>query len=348
MATSNTSRIVQAGGWKPALALVIIAPMVGELLTSSAPPLVFFVPWVFLVFALLYGCGALLIRELMTRAGKGWPSILLLGAAYGILEEGIGAKSFFDPKWRAIGPLGVHGRAYGVNWIWTLDLILLHAAFCIGLSILTVQLIFPKQESQPWLGRGPLLAVAILYGLDLLLLYQKGGSYAAPAAGYAACFVAVTGLVAAAFLWRGPLSAGLRKSAPTLQGPAWRFGALGFSAAAVYILQMYYLPSLGLSPWLSAALVVGLALFCANRLVAWTRSGASFSADERFWLVAGAFGFFALLAPLQEINPSRPDSGRGMALVGIGTAGFLYWLRRRVAPRRDEPRFLAQLQEGRE
>ncbi|MCX6612510.1 MAG: hypothetical protein NTW74_16870, partial [Acidobacteria bacterium] len=130
-------RTVAKGGWKPALCLLVLAPAAGELITSSAPPFVFFIPWVFMLFALLYGCGAILVREFAVRWQTGWTGVLLMGAAYGILEEALGAKSFFDPQWRALGPLGVHGRWLGVNWVWTLGLTFFHSVLCIGLSILT-------------------------------------------------------------------------------------------------------------------------------------------------------------------------------------------------------------------
>jgi hypothetical protein len=42
-----------------------------------------------LIMVLLYGCGALLIREVTRRTRRGWLTILLLGAAYGIIEAGI-------------------------------------------------------------------------------------------------------------------------------------------------------------------------------------------------------------------------------------------------------------------
>jgi probable HAF family extracellular repeat protein len=59
-----------------------------------------------LVLTALYGSGSILIRELSLRWRKGWPSILALGAAYGIVEEGLMVKSFFDPNWVDLGTLG--------------------------------------------------------------------------------------------------------------------------------------------------------------------------------------------------------------------------------------------------
>ena len=51
-----------------------------------------------LILVLLYGCGALLIREVTRRTGRGWPTILLLGAAYGVIEAGLVDQAMFNPS----------------------------------------------------------------------------------------------------------------------------------------------------------------------------------------------------------------------------------------------------------
>ncbi len=65
----------------PVFVLVLMAPVIAELLVGSTPVNQ---PIVFLVEVLIYGPGALLIRELVRRSGRGWDSILLLGMAYGL------------------------------------------------------------------------------------------------------------------------------------------------------------------------------------------------------------------------------------------------------------------------
>src|SRR5262245_1046564 len=79
----------------PAVVLVGMAFLVAELLPGSAPitqPLL----WPFLL--LIYGPGALLIRESARRLDCGWGSILLLGTAYGLVEEGLALQSLFNPS----------------------------------------------------------------------------------------------------------------------------------------------------------------------------------------------------------------------------------------------------------
>ena len=81
--------------WLPPVTLFLLAPIVAELLAGTMPVwqvgnLLFLLP--------LYGSGALLIRELVRRRGRGWTSILLLGAAFGIVEEGIASHALFSPN----------------------------------------------------------------------------------------------------------------------------------------------------------------------------------------------------------------------------------------------------------
>ncbi len=153
----------------PALVLFFLAPAIGELLSGSAPPVEFFNPFSILLLSALYGSGALLARELALRWGKRWPTILTLGLAYGIVEEGLMVKSFFDPAWMDLGLLGVYGRWAGVNWVWAVMLTLYHAVVSIAIPIMLVELIYPGQRDEPWLGRRGMRTVSILLGMDVLI-----------------------------------------------------------------------------------------------------------------------------------------------------------------------------------
>jgi hypothetical protein len=79
-----------------AVALFLVAPLVAEFLLGN---LSITVPPALLVLAPMYGGGALLARESVRRAGRGWPSLLLLGLAYGVAEEGLTTQSLFNPDY---------------------------------------------------------------------------------------------------------------------------------------------------------------------------------------------------------------------------------------------------------
>ena len=121
----------RTGNWKPVLTLLVLAPAIGELLSGSSPPLQFFNPVFFLLLVGLYGCGALLVRETVARRQLNAAAVLLLGAAYGIIEEGLTCKSFFNLHWTDTGFLSVYGRGWGVNWVRTFGLTVYHTVVSI-------------------------------------------------------------------------------------------------------------------------------------------------------------------------------------------------------------------------
>jgi hypothetical protein len=78
----------------PALVLFVLAPLVGECLLGNLtiPEIGLLLP----VLAPMYGGGALLIREVTRRAGRGQATMLLLGVAYGLVEEGLADQMLFN------------------------------------------------------------------------------------------------------------------------------------------------------------------------------------------------------------------------------------------------------------
>ena len=69
------------------------------MLAGSTPPLMWNNVGGVILTTGLYGSGALLARELIRRRGLGWSNLALLGAAYGVLEEGLALQSWFNPTW---------------------------------------------------------------------------------------------------------------------------------------------------------------------------------------------------------------------------------------------------------
>jgi hypothetical protein len=77
-------------------------------------------------------------------------SLLVLGFAYGIYEEGLMVQSFFDPAWHDLGVLAVYGRAAGVNWVWAEHLTIYHALVSIGASVALVEILYPDRRAVCW------------------------------------------------------------------------------------------------------------------------------------------------------------------------------------------------------
>jgi hypothetical protein len=137
----------------PILFLILLTPGIPEYLSASSQitllvlnPILFF-----LLLAAnvgLYGSGVILIREAMVRWKKGWASVFLMGVAYGIVEEGIALWTLFNPNAGPVGNLGVYGHWMGVNWVWTMGLLIFHSVYSIGLPIFLFGLVFPELKSK--------------------------------------------------------------------------------------------------------------------------------------------------------------------------------------------------------
>jgi hypothetical protein len=142
-----------------------MAFIVAELLPGSAPitqPIL----WPFLI--LIYGPGALLIRESVRRRKRGWESVVLLGAAYGFVEEGLALQSLFNPTLYGAADWG--GRIFGMNGVYAEAAITIHAVWSAAVPILLTDLLFPDCSDRPYLGRFGLVVTAIWYILGVALL----------------------------------------------------------------------------------------------------------------------------------------------------------------------------------
>jgi len=314
----------------PGLVLFLLAPAIGELLSSSSPPAEFFRPLGFAMLSVLYGGGALLARELVVRWGRSVPSLILLGAAYGIAEEGLMCKSFFDPNWMDVGLLGAYGRWLGVNWVWTFELTIYHAVFSILIPVTLVRLLYPDRRDEPWIGQRGLTIMAVLWFLNGVLIFFAISAYRPPWIHLAVSSVAVTGLCVVARQWpRITASAGQEGRA----WRPWRLAVFTFLATVSFFALAWAVPQSGIHPWIVILLM--LLLTAGVTRFAWRMSSRSGFADRhKLALVSGALGFFILImAPIREWAPDQPDNPRGMALVGLMTLVFLFWLSRRI--RRD-------------
>src|SRR5690348_10102402 len=68
----------------PIVTLLLLAPLIAELLSGATRLSVIYV---LIPEIMTWGCGALIIRELVRRWQGGWPSLLLLAPTMAIAEE---------------------------------------------------------------------------------------------------------------------------------------------------------------------------------------------------------------------------------------------------------------------
>jgi hypothetical protein len=308
----------------PLLLLFFLSPTIGELVSGSAPPREFFAPGALLLLASLYGSGAILIREFAVRWGKGWPTIFTLGCAYGILEEGLMVKSFFDPNWMDLGLLGKYGRWAGVNWVWSLDLMIYHSVVSIAIPIFLVEHIFPERKHDSWLGsRGRFFFFALVLAVTLLGYFQLT-PYRPPALQYLLAISCMLGLISLAK--RMPAT-WLTNHSGAVKDPFW-FGMVGFGAFVCYYFLLYIFPVTRIPVWLTIGATL-LALGSVFGIVHALSGNGAWIEKHQLGLVSGVLAFFAILAPLQELDETRVDDATGMMWVGVALAVFLFWLWRR-------------------
>lgn len=309
----------------PVLVLFFLAPAIGELLSGSAPPAEFFTVFGLFGLGALYGGGAILARELALRWGKRWPTILTLGLAYGIVEEGLMVKSFFDPNWMDLGLLGVYGRWAGVNWVWAVMLTLYHAVVSIAIPILLAELIYRERRDEPWIGRRGWIGFSA--GLIFIVLLGFFGltTYRPPLLPYLLAAAAVVALYRLAR--RQPVRWG-EPQPEAVWRPIW-LALLGFTAMLFFFLLGWVFPQIGLPPLLNILAFIGLA-WGAWRLVRRASGEGAWDDAGRLALASGALGFFILIAPLSELDAARLDNPAGMTLVALAALAFLVWLRFRV------------------
>ena len=136
----------------PAIGLFFVAPLVSEYLLGDLPLKLLAA---LVILAPMYGGGALLVREVTRRAGKGWPTIFVLAFAYAVLEEAFTTQTLFNPNYLHLN-LHLLAPAYipalGIGGWWTVFVLTLHTVWSISVSIALVESLVPDAATTPWLG----------------------------------------------------------------------------------------------------------------------------------------------------------------------------------------------------
>jgi hypothetical protein len=201
-------------GALPALGLVLLAPLVGEFLLGNISireiaALVILAP--------MYGGGALLIREVTRRTGRGWATILVLGAAYGLVEAGMFDGSLFNPSFEGLDFTATYVPTLGISAVNALHFVVGHAVWSIAVPVALVEALVPERRSMPWLGNTGLAITAVAYlagGLAVQRWSAETGNYQTSAAQLAGTALVVVALVALAFRLGRPSASGADATPP--------------------------------------------------------------------------------------------------------------------------------------
>lgn len=304
----------------PIITLLILAPLLGEMVSGSSPPSEYFQPITFLILTMLYGTGAVIIREIARRWEKGWISILLMGMAYGIFEEGVIVRSFFDPGWQDLGQLAFYGRWIGVNWIWAIALTIFHAVVSISIPIAITELIFPKKKNVLWLSKKELIIFVFIFLMNVLL-GPLFGMKNTPASTITS-IISILGLVFLAYKW----PAFSEKNKFGKVASQWKIIIIGSLIMAGLIAGMWLFPLLSI-PWIIAFIFLGGLPWIGIRL--FSRLGVNQWTEKQQWAcVTGLLIPWLLLDVFSELdNAIRPDDTSGMILTALLFFIFLIIIR---------------------
>lgn len=280
----------------PAAGLLLLAPLVGEFLLGNQR-----IDWIFMVlpFALLYGAGALLIRETVRRTGRGWPTIVMLAAAYALLEEGPIDQLLWNPSYS--GQVTLAGDAYlpalGTNVSIVAAVLSLHTIWSISVPIALVETFVPGRRTVPWLGRTGLAVTAALFALGVALWCwgsRMEAHFEATAGQYTGAAVVIVALVVLAF------AVPLRARPVDRRAPSpWLVGVLTLVLTSLLLALVMFWPG-GLSQWVSVAAWCVVAAALVTLLARWSRC-RGWGAAHRLGVAGGALLTYSWVA-----FPHRP------------------------------------------
>lgn len=274
----------------PAIGLFFLAPFISEYLLGDFPLTKL---GYLTILAPLYGGGALLIREIVRRTERGWPTILMLAFAYAVLEEAFTTQTLFNPNYLKLN-LHLLDPAYisvlGIGGWWTVFVLTLHTVWSISTSIALVEACVPARATTPWLRWPGLTLVSVLFALAVIASTRfqiKHDGFVATRMQFVVSGIVVVATVIAAFLL--PARRTGREAAPAPS--PWLCGAVALIAGSLFLIVPRAWAWGAVAIYLAVDLVVIFLVTGMSRRSGWAGS-------HRLALAAGAalaYGWHAFL-----------------------------------------------------
>jgi hypothetical protein len=281
----------------PAMGVVVLAPLVGEYLLGNVP--VSSLPWGLLFLAPMYGGGALLIREVTRRSGRGWETMLLLATAYGVLQPGLLDQGLFNPSYgghdfQSLTP--VPGAGFSAYWAQTF--LVGHAIWSISIPIAMMEAIVPHRSTVPWLGKVGFSATTALFLFGTWIIFkdhQETYQFMASPPQLIGTIITVLALVGIAFTIGKASPPKSQNAVP----PPWIVGVASFIVSSLFILRS--------EDWWGVGFGVGLLLVAAMVVSRWA-SSSKWSAMHRLALTGGTLLTYAWLGFLVAFFLGQMDA----------------------------------------
>jgi hypothetical protein len=309
-----------------ALALIILSPLYAESLSSydstTGKPLELLFGLLFL--GPLYGCPALLIREAARRLGLGWPSILLMATAFGIIQAAVIDQSIFNSAYRDIdywdeGRLPTLIAALDFAPAMALGFVFGHVIWSFGAPIAVIESLAGRRALTPWVRKRRLALPAVLYLAAAWVINKETrdteSDLATPAQWGTSLGVALA-LIVLALVIKRRVTEGARPAA------GWvLFASLGTAVGYVMLPQTW----LGFAGSVAILVTVAFILAWAGRSARWTqRHVLAVAAGPVIAMALVAF----LVTPLGEVSAVQKYGHNAVFLVG--SVALLYWAWRRA------------------
>ncbi|MGW3495252.1 hypothetical protein [Streptomyces sp. NPDC001020] len=310
----------------PAAALLVLSPICAEYLIGYdqiiGRPLELLTG--LLLLAPLYGTAALMIREITRRTGRGWPTILLLGAAFGLFQAGLVEQCLFnpdffdDPSWDQ-ERLPTLVPALGISVSQVLSFIAGHVIWSYAAPIAVVEACVPRLADQPWLRKGGMSFTVVLYVLAILLFsHELTRDFTATPGQLGTTAAIVLALASAAFVIPR------RRSARPGRVPSpWLVGA----TAAVLLTVHQLVPS----TWTGGAIDV-LTLASLGGLLWWWSAREQWKRVHALAVGGAALvvngGLSFVVEPLGQVSYTAKYAANTVLMLAV--MALLVWARRRL------------------
>ena len=277
----------------PAQALFFLSPLLGEVVSGYLSPLEFINPLNFLITIMPYGCGALIVRELMVRYRKGWISLVLLGLTFGLFFEGIVTRVIFNPNWKDLGKLADYTNMYAFNWTLAVGIVHFQAVISIICAVLLAEMIYPKQRHASWISTRTLIGCGIvLPGWTIVIGVFV--PFVPPLPGVLALIGLVAVLLALALI----IPAELFMANPCFTPRPLVFGLVGGIGMTLIMAGTYMVPELDFRPPMMVMFVVLLVLVTVEFVVLTlsNKGGVAWTDRHRLAMIIGFLAFFLVFA----------------------------------------------------
>jgi hypothetical protein len=274
--------------WPAILALYVLGGLIPECIATfnTAPRSFLFHPSSFFFLTAFYGSANLLIRELIRRRPRRLACLLLLGVAFGFVNEGMIAGT-----WYTVVPDG-YLLFGGIDWAWAVALTAFHTIYSLITPLFLVEALFPALARVPWLRRRGIIGMSVLFGLTTSLTFLL------PAYRLDRLLVLLVVIVLVVIALRLPLSEQVRPLEPGKLPGLGHLRLAGFVGTLLYFGAILIVPALlartffPFSAMLAQVLIIlGILIVCAFLAVMVRRwsTRSAWKGSQALALITGAF-----------------------------------------------------------